>query len=161
MPNWCYNSVIFSGDKENLNALAEAIKDAEQKETSEKKAQKIHSLDEVKEGYFFDIYFERREDCVTFQYETRWSPNIEDVAELCKEYKVSAEHEYSECGMQLYGTVYYNESGEYTEEQVHQEFLDLIEYDDESGMYVYNGQQWESEDDLIEEEYPIWKEKNL
>lgn len=161
MPNWCSNYVIFSGDKDNINALAEAIKDAEQKETSEKKAQKIHSLDEVKEGYFFDIYFERREDCVILQYETRWSPNIDDVAELCKEYKVSAEHEYSEPGMQVYGTVAYEKSGEYTEEQVHQEFLDLIEYDDESGMYVYEGEIWDSENDLIETEYPIWKEKNL
>lgn len=163
MPNWCYNSVIFSGDKENLNALAEAIKDAVQKEMSEKKAQKIHSLSEVVEGYFFDIYSEDYSDknYITLQYETRWSPNIDDVAELCREYKVSAMHDYSEPGMQVYGTVAYEKSGEYTEEQIHQEFLDLIEYDDESGMYVYEGAYWECEDDLIEAEYQNWKEKNL
>lgn len=162
MPNWCYNSVIFSGDKENLNALAEAIKDAVQKEMSEKKAQKIHSLDEVVDGYFFDIYHEVHSDKIKMLYESKWSPNIDDVAELCKEYKVSAEHEYKECAEQLYGNVYYDESGEYTEDAIPQEFLDLISYDaDESGMYVYDGQYWESEDDLIEAEYPIWKEKNL
>ena len=161
MPNWCYNSVIFSGDKENLNALAEAIKDAVQKEMSEKKAQKIHNLDEVVEGYFFDIYHEVHSDKIKMLYESKWSPNIDDVAEICKEYKVSAMHDYSEPGCQVYGTVVYEKSGEYTEEQIHQEFLDLIEYDDESGMYVYEGAYWDSEDDLIETEYPIWKEKNL
>lgn len=163
MPNWCFNYVIFSGDKENLNALNIALTNAEKLERETREAQKIHSLDEVKEGYFFDIYSEDYSDknYITLQYETRWSPNIDDVAELCKEYKVSAMHDYSEPGMQVYGTVAYEKSGEYTEEQIHQEFLDLIEYDDESGMYVYEGAYWDSEDDLIEAEYPIWKEKNL
>jgi hypothetical protein len=161
MPNWCYNHVTFSGDKENLNALNKALTNAEKAEQEEKQAQKIHSLDEVKEGYFFDIYHEQHDDHITLQYETRWSPNQEDLALLCKEYKVSAEHEYSESGMQIYGTATYDASGEYTDEQVSQEFLDLIEYDDESGMYLYEGEYWESEDDLIETEYPNWKEKNL
>jgi len=161
MPNWCFNYVIFNGDKESLDKLTTTLDNAKKSEEEQRQAQKIHSLDEVVEGYFFDIYFERREDCAILQYETRWTPNIEDVAELCKEYKVSAMHDYSEPGMQVYGTVAYEKSGEYTEEQVHQEFLDLIEYDDESGMYLYDGQYWECEDDLIETEYPIWKEKNL
>lgn len=161
MPNWCFNAVTFSGDKENLNALNIALTNAEKLERETREAQKIHSFGEVVEGYFFDIYHEQYDDYITLQYETRWSPNIEDLALLCKEYKVSAEHEYSESGMQIYGTTIYDESGEYTDEQVHQEFLDLIEYDDESGMYLYEGEYWDSEDDLIETEYPNWKEKNL
>lgn len=163
MPNWCFNYVIFNGDKENLNALNKALTNAEKAEQEENQGQKIHSLDEVKDGYFFDIYSEDYSDekYITMKYETKWTPNIDDVAELCKEYKVSAMHDYSEPGCQVYGTVAYEKSGEYTEEQVHQEFLDLIEYDDESGMYVYEGEYWECEDDLIEAEYQNWKEKNL
>lgn len=161
MPNWCFNTVTFSGDKENLNALNIALTNAEKTEQEEKQGQKIHRLGEVVEGYFFDIYFERYDDHITLQYETKWSPNQEDLALLCKEYKVSAEHEYSEPGMQIYGTATYNASGEYTDEQIEQEFLDLIEYDDESGMYLYEGEYWECEDDLIEAEYQNWKEKNL
>jgi hypothetical protein len=161
MPNWCFNHVTFSGDKENLDKLNIALEKAKKAEQEEKQAQKIHSLGDVVEGYFFDIYFEVYDDHITLQYQTRWSPNQEDLALLCKEYKVSAEHEYSESGMQIYGTTTYNESGEYTDEQVKQEFLDLIEYDDESSVYIYNGEIWDNEDDLIETEYPIWKEKNL
>lgn len=161
MPNWCYNHVTFSGDKENLNALNIALTNAEKAEQEEKQGQKIHSLGDVVEGYFFDIYHEQYDDHITLQYQTRWSPNQEDLAMLCKEYKVSAEHEYSEPGMQIYGTTIYDASGDYTDEQVKTEFLDLIEYDDESNRYIYEGEIWDSEDDLIETEYPIWKEKNL
>jgi len=28
-------------------------------------------------------------------------------------------------------------------------------------MYLYEGEYWDSEDDLIETEYPNWKEKNF
>lgn len=161
MPNWCYNYVTFSGDKENLNALNIALTNAEKAEQEEKQGQKIHSLGEVVEGYFFDIYHEQYDDHITLQYETRWSPNQEDLALLCKEYKVSAEHEYSESGCQIYGTANYDASGEYTDEQIKAEFLDLIEYDDKTNKYIYEGEYWDSEDELIETEYQNWKEKNL
>lgn len=161
MPNWCFNHVTFSGDKENLNKLTVALNKAKECEIKENKGQKIHSLDEVKDGYFFDIYFEIQNDFLILQYETRWSPNIEDVSELCREYKICASHEYEERGMQIYGTAIYNENGEYTDEQVEQKFLDLIEYDSENDMYVYNGEYWECEDDIIESEYPKWKESNF
>lgn len=163
MPNWCFNYVIFSGDKENLNALNEALTNAEKLERETREAQKIHSLSEVVEGYFFDIYSEDYSDknYITLQYETKWSPNIDDVAQICKEYKVSAEHEYSEPGEQIYGTAISDENGCYSVNQIEDEFLDLIEYDDESGMYVYEGEYWECEDDLIEAEYQNWKEKNF
>jgi hypothetical protein len=161
MPNWCNNTVIFSGDKENLNALNIALANAKKAEKEENQAQKIHNLGDVVEGYFFDIYFDRYDDHIILQYETRWSPNQEDLALLCKEYKVSAEHKYSESGIQIYGTTIYNESGEYTDEQVNQEFLDLIEYDDESSVYIYNGEIWDCEMEIINFEYQNWKEKNL
>lgn len=161
MPNWCFNTVTFSGDKENLDKLNIALTNAKKLERETGEAQKIHSLGEVVEGYFFDIYFEQLETEIYFQYVTRWSPNQEDLALLCKEYKVSAEHEYSESGMQIYGTTIYDASGEYTDEQVKTEFLDLIEYDDKTNKYIYEGEYWDSEDELIETEYQNWKEKNL
>ena len=161
MPNWCFNTVTFSGDKENLDKLTTTLDNAKKAEKEENQAQKIHNLGDVVEGCFFDIYYERLENEIYFQYLTRWSPNIEDLALLCKEYKVSAEHEYSESGMQIYGTTTYDASGEYTDEQVKQEFLDLIEYDDESDRYIYNGETWDCEMEIIDFEYQNWKEKNL
>ena len=161
MPNWCSNYVTFSGDKEKIKQLNNAFEAAEKAEKAERQGQKIHSLESIKDGYFFEIYFDAFDESITLQFETRWSPNIEDVAQLCLEYEVTAEHEYEECGMQLYGTTTYAIDGTYIDEQVNQEFLDLIEYDEESGLYLYNDESWESELELITTEYPIWKNNNL
>jgi hypothetical protein len=161
MPNWCNNTVIFSGDKENLDKLTSALDAAKKLEDETREAQIIHGLGDVVDGYFFSIYYERLENEIYFQYDTRWSPNIEDLALLCKEFKVSADHEYSEPGCQIYGTATYDENGCYSVNQIEQEFLDLIEYDIESGIYLYEGEYWESEMELIETEYPNWKEKNF
>jgi len=119
------------------------------------------SYSAVTEGYFFDIYYERLENEIYFQYETRWSPNIDDVAQLCKEFEVCAHHEYTEPGCQIYGTAMSDENGCYSVNQIEEEFLDLIEYDIERDMYVYEGEYWDSEMELIETEYPNWKEKNF
>jgi hypothetical protein len=161
MPNWCSNYVTFSGDKENLNKLNNALIAAEKAEKAERQGQKIHSLESVIDGYFFEIYFDASDDSITLQFETRWAPNIEDIAQLCLEYELTAEHEYEECGCQIYGTTTYDIDGTYIDEQVNQEFLDLIEYDDESGLYLYNDESWESEMELITTEYPKWKNNNL
>ena len=150
MPNWCYNFVTFSGDKEKIGQLNNALVAAEKAEKEQKQGQKIHSLDSVKDGYFFEIYFDASDDSITLQYETRWAPNIEDVAQLC-----------NESGCQVYGTTTYDIDGSYIDEGVSDDFLALIEYDDDSDKYVYNGEYWDSEMDLIEMEYPKWKNNNL
>ena len=161
MSNWCFNLVTFNGDKENLDKLTSALDKAKKAEQKEKDAQKIHSLESVIDGLFFEINSDYNSDYITLQYDTQWTPNLEDVSQLCKEYKVSAEHEYNEPGMQIYGTAVYKESGDYTDNPIEQEFLELIAFDDESGMYIYESEYWDSEADLIASEYTIWKEKNL
>ena len=163
MSNWCFNLVTFNGDKENLDKLASALDKAKKSEQKEKDAQKIHSLESAIDGLFFEIYSDYNSDNsdITIQYDTQWTPNLKDVSQLCKEYKVSAEHEYKEPGMQVYGTAVYKESGDYTDNPIEQEFLELIAFDDESGMYVYESEYWDSEAELIASEYSIWKEKNL
>ena len=186
MPNWCNNTVIFSGDKENLDKLTSALNAAKKLDDETREAQIIHGLGEVVEGYFFSIYYERLDNEIYFQYETRWSPNIDDVSQLCKEFKVSAEHEYSEPGCRIYGTATYDWSalnqqhiyhdqflfklensltarpnGCYSVNQIEEEFLDLIEYDIDSDRYIYEGEYWDSEMEIIYFEYQNWKEKNF
>lgn len=156
MPNWCNNVATFSGEKENLDNLFNAIRAAIRKEEETREGQKIHSS-EIKEGYFFDMYF----DGDTLYYETRWSPNVEDVAELCKEFSVSADVEFSEPGCQIHGVGYCYEDGTYMTEYVNQRFLEKIEYDMDKNVYLYNENEYESEDLIIETHYKTWKEKNL
>jgi hypothetical protein len=161
MPNWCSNYTTFKGSKENIASLNDAINKAIERETAERQAQAIHSS-EVKDGYFFDIFnngIEHEE--LTISYDTRWSPNIDDLAVLCKEYGVDAETEFNEPGCQVHGVAWVYSDGTYTEEYVEQEFLDLIEYDIATDLYTYNGEEYEVFEEIIEDHYSTWKNNNL
>jgi len=161
MPNWCSNYTTFKGSKENIEALNNAINKAIERETADKQGQAIHSS-EVKDGYFFDLYnngIEHEE--LTIFYETRWSPNLDDLAVLCKEYGVDAETEFNESGCQVHGTAKVYSDGTYTDEYVEQEFLDSIEWDEETNLYIYDGVGYEVMHEIIEDHYSTWKEKNL
>jgi hypothetical protein len=161
MPNWCSNYTTFKGSKENIEALNNAINKAIERETADKQAQTIHSS-EVKDGYFFDLYnngIEHEE--LTIFYETRWSPNLDDLALLCKEFGVDADTEFNEDGCQVYGTAKVYSDGTYTDEYVEQEFYNLIDYDEETNLYIYDGIGYEVMHEIIEDHYSTWKEKNL
>ena len=161
MPIWCSNYTTFKGSKENIEALNNAINKAIERETADKQAQTIHSQ-EVQDGYFFDLYnngIEHEE--LTIFYETRWSPNLDDLALLCKEYGVDADTEFNEDGCQVYGTAKVYSDGTYTDEYVEQEFYNLIDYDEETNLYIYDGVGYEIMHEIIEDHYSTWKEKNL
>jgi hypothetical protein len=161
MPNWCANYTTFKGSKENIEALNNAINKAIERETAERQAQAIHSS-EVKDGYFFDLFnngIEHEE--LTISYETRWSPNLDDLALLCKEFGVDAETEFNEPGCQVHGFAWVYSDGTYTEEYVEEEFLDLIEWDMDTSLYTYNGESYEVFEEIIEDHYSTWKNNNL
>ena len=161
MPNWCANYTTFKGSRENIASLNDVINKAIERETAERQAQAIHSS-EVKEGYFFDIFNNGIEyGELTISYDTRWSPNIDDLAVLCKEFGVDAETEFNEPGCQVHGVAWVYSDGTYTEEYVEQEFLDLIEYDIATDLYTYNGEEYEVFEEIIEDHYSTWKNNNL
>ena len=161
MPNWCSNYTTFRGSKENIEDLNNAVNKAIERETAEKSAQAIHSQ-EVQDGYFFDLYsYGIEHEELRVLYETRWSPNLDDLALLCKEFGVDAETEFNEPGCEVHGTANVYSDGTYTEECVEQEFLDLIEYDICTDLYTYNGEEYEVFEEIIEDHYSTWKNNNL
>ena len=161
MPNWCANYTTFKGSKENIEALNNAINKAIERESAERQAQAIHSS-EVKEGYFFDLYNNGIEhEDLTIMYDTRWSPNIDDLALLCKEFGVDAETEFNEPGCDIYGTANVYSDGTYLTEFVEQEFLDSIEFNEDTCLYTYNGEEYEVLADIIDDHYSTWKNNNL
>jgi hypothetical protein len=158
MPNWCANYTTFKGSKENIEALNNAINKAIERETAEKQAQKIHSS-ELQDGYFFDIYSNGIEHGeLSISYETRWSPNLDDLSILCKEFEVDAETEFDEGGCDVHGTANVYSDGTYVDEYVEQAFLDLIEYDMDTDLYSFNGKEYEIKQEIIDFEYKNWKE---
>lgn len=159
MPNWCLNTIYFSGDTTELKtAIADAVKRQRESGNGELILESLG----VKDGYFFDIYFE--EDTDILQYSSRWSPNCQDVAELCKAFNVSAHHEWAEEGNLVFGRANYSSDGKYDEHHIPNKWFDdnvkWPKYDDEViDVYTYipTGETFEVLLDLIEchYEYPI------
>lgn len=157
MPNWCMNTIYFSGDTTKLKA---AIADAVERQRESGNGELILESLGVKDGYFFDIYFE---DTDILRYCSRWSPNIEDVAKLCEAFSVSAHHEWEEEGNLVYGRAYYHRDGSYDEHFIPDKwFSDNVKWPDgevdvDEYTHVPTGKKYETLLDLIEThyEYPI------
>lgn len=156
MANMCSNFVSFAGRKANISELKMALEAAI--DIQENNGVGIGNL--IPTNYFFDMMISDSTDTsVEFSYETKWSPNIEDLADVCKEYGVTATCEYQEDGMDIRGTTIYNADGTYMDIPMEQKFLELVTYsiDDDIFTYTPTGEQGDCRDDLIEKWYPKWK----
>ena len=74
---------------------------------------------------------------------------------------VDAETEFNEPGCQVHGVAWVYSDGTYVDEYVEQEFLDSIEFDEDTSLYTYNGEEYEVFEEIIEDHYSTWKENNL
>ena len=160
MPNWCYNYVTCTGGTEDIAKLKKTLSEGLEHISTYKEATSL-GVENIEDGYFFDIVInEEKETWVQFSYETKWAPNLLDLAEVCKAHNVEAECEYNECGMQICGKAIIDSEGSIHDDQIPSDFLDLIEYNEETGLYEYNGEEYETEGDIIEEYYGSWKLAN-
>jgi hypothetical protein len=162
MPNWCNNFTSFKGSSDKIEALTNAINKAAYTEERYKEGQAIHS-ENVKKGYFFFIVKDEPNEIAdgtefSIRYMTKWSPNLEDLAILCKEYGLDAETEFDEDSCEVYGTAKVYSDGTYNVTYVEQEFLDVIEWSEEDELYYYNGEEYEVKQEIIDFEYSKWLE---
>lgn len=156
MANMCYNYVTCVGRTADINRLKKTLLNGIEHARVHLEATDLNV--ELQEGAFFDIWIgEHTPTTLQFSYESKWCPNLLDLAAVCKKHSVSAVSEYNECGVMLYGTAYISPVGEVVNREVSSEFLDLIEYNEETGLYEYDGIEYETEGDIIEEHYDNWR----
>lgn len=159
MPNWCYNYVTCTGSAEDIAKFKKTLWEGIDHISTYKQATNLGI--EVQDGYFFNIFINAHgETWITFYYETKWTPNLLDIAELCKSYNLKAECQYNECGMQIYGKAIIDSDGSIDDDQIPSDFLDLIEYNYDTGMYEYGGKEYETEEGIIDLYYGSWKLAN-
>ena len=156
MANWCYNYVTCTGSADDITKFKKTLSKGIEHINDFKEATDLHV--NIQDGYFFDIIInEEKETWIQFTYETKWSPNLLDLAEVCKAHNLEAAVHYNECGMQIYGKAVIDSEGNIDDDQVPSEFMELIEYNEETGLYEYDGIEYETEGDIIEEHYDNWK----
>lgn len=154
MANWCSNQIIFSGPNiDKVDKLFdELIK--EQCESGLGVRPKWKSCEKYNARYMFSI---DKTDNGCYTFETKWSPALDTVMLIGRKFNVSFDIHWDEPGNALYGKATFSPN-----------FKDVLtvrdassvnfRYDDDLEAYIYNGKEYESEydfiDDLIESMTP-------
>ena len=148
MANWCSNTVVFEGEPEAIEQIQQLFKTMTEKQQQENCGHLPEFLDDTNGGWFFDIY--QNDDVIgIFQYETKWSPNIEIVQRIAERYGVKFTQEYAEVGNQIYGKATYLE-GILDDVCLSDEDLEQYHYDEETDRYYFENEEYESDCEILE-----------
>jgi hypothetical protein len=134
MANWATNIIEFTGKNEHVVELSKFVIDAMNKQSKTYEGKMINAINECIDGYFFDICnLHVEEGWLTFQYQSKWSPNIEDCKVLARQFELNFHIEYEEMGNDLYGRQKY-------EHETDQLFIKEVSDSDlnKASYYVHN-----------------------
>ena len=148
MANWCSNTVGFKGTPEAIDQIKWLFQAMATKEQQEQKGQLPEWVNQHNGGYFFDLYSDK-DNTEVFQYQTKWSPNIEIVQEIAKHYKVDFVQDYEEMGNLVYGQATYN-NGTLQDIYLEDDDFEQYEYNEETDKYHFEGKIHESDCDILE-----------
>lgn len=147
MANWCNNTVVFEGKPKAIEQVQKLFKAMAEKEEREKMGQ-LPDFTTIHKGYFFDIQCDDDETSV-FQFQTKWSPNLEIVQEIAEHHKVDFIQDYEELGWVVYGRATYAD-GILTNVYLNDEAFEAYSYDEETDTYHFERKTYESEYEILE-----------
>ena len=148
MANWCSNTVVFEGKPEAIEQIQQLFKSMAEKQQEENCGQLPDFVSDSNGGWFFDIY---QDDDVSgiFQYETKWSPNIEIVQKIAEYYQVDFVQDYEEISNLVSGRATFSDKllrDAYLED----EDFGQYEFDEETDTYSFEGESYESDWEILE-----------
>jgi hypothetical protein len=123
MPNWCSNSVVFTADEAQLNAIKQLFAEIEEKQQNDEKFH-LPSFATCENGFMLDIVIDHHR----IQFETRWVPNTELLIEISDFYKAGFVNKFEEMANGIYGEARY-EGNTLTMVSLDQEDFRAIRYD--------------------------------
>lgn len=142
MANWCSNHLLATGG--NVKGLHEIFESA-RRHTLEKHEGWMFTTDG--DRYLFD--FDRNDD--QWDFETRWSPPIEEIVIIARTLGVSVEMDYVEMSSCVYGRMRYDHTtGEVIDIYLDDSDFDRVEYDEDNDIYEFEGKVYDSEYEPLE-----------
>lgn len=148
MANWCSNTVVFEGKPEAIEQIQELFQMMKGREETENQGQLPDFIAEINGGWFFNIYSNEGDEGI-FQYDTKWSPNIEIVRMVAARYGVAFTQDYEEMGNLVYGRATYSE-GMLNDVYLEQEDFDQYQFDEQTEHYHFEGEAYESDYEIVE-----------
>ena len=148
MANWCSNTVVFEGKPETITAIQELFQSMKEKEEKTEEGQLPEFISKDNGGYFFNIYWNDGDEG-QFQYETKWSPNIEVIQKIAEHYEVNFTQDYEEMGNLIYGrATFYDKL--LTDIYLEDEDFEQYGFDEETDTYHFEGEIYESDYEILE-----------
>jgi len=148
MPNWCNNTVVFEGKPEAIEQIQQLFKTMAKKQQEENCGQLPDFVTDDNGGYFFEIYQDYDVTGI-FQYETKWSPNIEVVQKIAEYYKVDFVQNYEELGCLVYGRATFSDKL-LTDIYLEDEDFEEYQFDEKTDTYHFKGETYESDYEILE-----------
>lgn len=148
MANWCSNTVVFEGRPEAITAIQEVFQMMKKKEETSEQGQLPDFITEDDSGYFFNIYWTEGDEGV-FQYETKWSPNIEIVQKIAEYYQVNFVQDYEEMSNLVYGRATFSDKL-LTDIYMEDEDFDNYQFDEETDTYHFEEEDYVSDCEILE-----------
>lgn len=104
MPNWCWNTVEFTGKQKNLENLKKLLHKTVDIQEATGLGQILHSLEGAIDGYMFNIHgIELGDEYLSMAFESRWSPIPNDMVRIAELFNLDFTYSYEESGMELHG----------------------------------------------------------
>jgi len=144
MANYCANMAVFTGEQSQIDKIAMLFSHMAIKEKLEEKGQ-LPTFVTLDRDWFFNIEW----DGDVLFYETKWSPNFSIMQQIADHYGVGFILDYSETGNLIYGQATY-EAGELNDVFLDPSDFDLYEYDEDTDLYNFEGQQYEDNGEILE-----------
>lgn len=149
MANWCNNQLYFTGEEAKVKEVTALFIAMEKEGNKTHEGQKPFFIPEVVQDWFFDIQASASDEQISFS--TKWSANIEDCILVAKHYGLNFELNYQESSNNIFGKAIYTAENEEPEIfDLSDDFFSLYNFDAELDHYVYDGNSYECEDDILE-----------
>jgi hypothetical protein len=144
MPNWCFNSVVFTADEDTLNDIKTLFAEIEEKQAKDEQYH-LPSFVTSENGFMQDIVIDHHR----IMFETRSVPNTELLMEIADFYKAGFVVKFSEMANGIYGEARY-EGNTLTMVSLDVEDFKAIRYDKQKKGYPCGEDVFEFEGDLLD-----------
>ena len=148
MANWCSNMVVFEGNPEAIEQIQQLFQTMKAREEKEEQGQLPDFVPDTNGGYFFNIYWNDGDKGI-YQYETKWSPNVEVLKTIAEQYQIGLIQNYEEMGNLVYGRATFSDKL-LTDIYLEDEDFGNYQFDQETDTYHFEGKDYDSDCEILE-----------
>ena len=144
MANWCFNTVRFTGEPEQLKKVTLLFLNLQVTQIIDEKGQ-LPDFVKGNTGHLFDLKMENGE----LDFCTKWTPNPEVMAQVADYFQLDFTQDYSETANGIYGQFVYKK-GVLRDICLEIEDFARYSYDEDKESYLFEGDYYEDDSEILQ-----------